>query len=451
MINLAPLAPQCFMVVGLAKAGLAACHALHAAHVPFYAWDDGAETRAAFPYPEHLKNPLETPLPCMPHALVLSPGIPHHLPEAHPMAVWAQRHNIPIICDTDLLFQALPAAPVVGITGTNGKSTTTALLDHILKADRPTQTGGNLGQPSLSLTGDTTTHFVIEFSSFMLERVPHLKADIAIHLNFTPDHFDRHGDMQGYIKAKAHLFEAAKGTGKAFIGVDDPESEALYQSVLKAGIFTVTPVSVKHPLENGYWVDAQGTLHQGANKLLPLNTHAYLKGAHNWQNMAFAYAACTALGVPSKTIETQVFSFKGLPHRQFLVRRMGQVSYINDSKATNADATVQALAAYQNIYWLAGGKPKDGGLQGCEPYFTHVKKAYLFGYAAKSFAAFCAAHNLPHHVFETMAEATRAAHADAQKASAESCVLLSPACASYDQFKNFEQRGDLFAELVQTL
>ena len=441
-------------VLGLARSGRAAVRSLLAGGAEVLAWDDNPAAREAVA--------CEMPLSDLGiadwrgiAALVLSPGIPHSFPEPHPAVLRAREARVEIIGDLELLGRAQPAACYVGITGTNGKSTTTALIGHILAAGNRVEVGGNLGTPALSLAplGDGGI-YVLEASSFQLELIATLAFDVAVLLNITPDHLDRHGDMAGYIAAKKRIFAAQGRVGVAIVGIDDPICRDIRDELRREGIARVIPISVTQAAPGGVYVDS-GWLVDATEappvRVLDLIEAERLPGSHNAQNAAAAYAAARALGIGREKTMAAIRSFPGLAHRQELVGTIDGVRYINDSKATNADAAEKALACYRAIYWIAGGLPKAGGITSLTPYFERVRHAYLIGDATEEFAA-TLGDSVPFTRCRDLAAALAAAHAQACRERApDAVVLLSPACASYDQFANFEARGDAFRALVARL
>jgi UDP-N-acetylmuramoylalanine--D-glutamate ligase len=354
-------------VLGLARSGLAAALALGAGGARVQAWDDAAERRAAavergIP----IRDPASIDWQGI-AALVLSPGIPHTYPKPHPAAAAARAASVPIVGDIELLVRSVPAARYVGVTGTNGKSTTTALIGHILKASgRKVEVGGNLGTPVLSfepLQRDGV--YVLEMSSYQLELTESLAFDVAVLLNLTPDHLDRHGGMAGYIAAKRRIFRRQQRPQAAVVGIDDEPSRALKAELDAAGAQLVIPVSAETAAPGGVFVE-QGWLVDAmtapAARMLDLARATRLPGRHNWQNAAAAYAATRCFGIDAPRIADAIASFPGLAHRQELVATIDGVRYVNDSKATNADAAAKALGCYDDIYWIAGGLPKEGGI-----------------------------------------------------------------------------------------
>jgi UDP-N-acetylmuramoylalanine--D-glutamate ligase len=452
MIDLSPLQGSRFAVLGLARSGLAAARALKAAQVAFAAWDDDATRRAqaqsqgfALADPSSLDwNRWD--------GLVLSPGIPHTFPEPHPAAAAARAAGKPVIGDIELLARSAPLARIVGITGTNGKSTTTALVGHVLKsAGVAREVGGNFGPAALDfrpLGADGV--YVLELSSFQLELVPSLRCDVAVWLNITPDHIDRHGDLAGYVAAKRHVFDNQRPGDVAVIGIDDAPSRQVADD-LAATPRKVVTVTVGHRGAGGICV-VDGCLidlESGARiELQPIKT---LPGAHNWQNAACAYAVCHALGLPGDAIRRGLASYPGLAHRQERVAVVNDIVYVNDSKATNADAAEKALAAYDTIYWLVGGSPKAEGIAPLAPLFGRVVHAFLIGKSSDAFAATLEG-RVPYTRCGDLTTALAQAHAMAQRERRPNAVvLLSPACASYDQWPNFEVRGDAFRTMARAL
>ncbi|MEM7170738.1 MAG: UDP-N-acetylmuramoyl-L-alanine--D-glutamate ligase [Pseudomonadota bacterium] len=464
MIDLGHLKGQTIAVFGLGLSGRATVTALTRAGVEVWAWDDQESRR------DQLKtvgteavNLYEADWQKV-DALILSPGIPHSFPTPHPIAEKAQAANCSIIGDIELLAQAQRQSRFIGITGTNGKSTTTALIGHILKESGiPCAIGGNLGIPALDLDSlGPEGIYVLEMSSYQLELTPSLTFDIAVLLNISPDHLERHGGMEGYIQAKRRIFKGQSGDQTAIIAVDDQISQDIFDDLASREDRRVVPVSYDLPHPRGAYVldgilfDSQGG---AAAKIYDLGGLTNLLGKHNWQNMAAAYAACYAIGLEQEQIISGLKSFPGLPHRQEQVAIIDGVSFINDSKATNASATAKALACYSHIFWIAGGRSKAGGLDGLEGLFPNIAEVFLIGEAANAFARRLDG-QLNFQICGDLATAIRAAAKSAhefsltrpitEKADAP-VVLLSPACASFDQFENFEKRGDAFRQAVREL
>ncbi|MGF1593622.1 MAG: UDP-N-acetylmuramoyl-L-alanine--D-glutamate ligase [Kiloniellaceae bacterium] len=441
-------------VLGLGKSGLAAARALHASGAEVWAWDDSEDQRAkarAAGIPLVDLNQVNWQEVT---SLILSPGIPHSFPQPHPVVAAAKRHGVEIIGDIELLARSQRNASYLGITGTNGKSTTTALIGHILKLSaRPVQIGGNLGTPALTLEPlDSGGIYVLEMSSYQLELTLSITFDVAVLLNITPDHLDRHGGFDGYVKAKRLIFHRQTRPRTAIVGVDDDTCRGIYEELKAAGEQIVVGISGDRPVPGGVYVENGVLIDDSDGKrtaAIDLKEVASLPGSHNGQNAAAAYAACKAVGVDPAVICACLRSFPGLAHRQQIVAVIDGVPYVNDSKATNADAAAKALACYDHILWIAGGRAKEGGLEGLEPYFGRIAQAFLIGEAAEDFARTLEGH-VPVSLSGTIAQAVTAAR-DVASRLPGSVVLLSPACASFDQFPNFEKRGEAFVEAVAAL
>jgi UDP-N-acetylmuramoylalanine--D-glutamate ligase len=374
------------------------------------------------------------------------------------VAAAAKAAGVPIIGDIELLALAHRPARFVGITGTNGKSTTTALIAHIcaLDAGVPMAVGGNLGFPVVDLQAlPAAGRYVLELSSYQLELAPSLACDVGILLNLSPDHLDRHGGMEGYVAAKVRLFDGQGANATAVIGVDDAWSRAVYEQVADRALQRMVPVSGQGPVSGGIYAQGGMLVDDTAGRdrvVMALSDAAALPGAHNHQNAAAAYAACVALGVPEAVIVQGLRSFPGLAHRQQRVGQIDGIAFVNDSKATNPDAASKALSCYGRIYWIAGGRAKVGAsMQPMEPFLTHVREAFLIGEAEQQFADWLSHEGVAHQLCGTLEAATFAALAAARRDGAGGVVLLSPACASWDQFRNFEHRGDSFAALASGL
>ena len=441
-----------FAVLGLGRNGLPAAMALAAMGAEVWPWDDELAARvAAEAAGVTPRNPAPALARC--DGLVLSPGIPHRLPAPHPLAEAARAARVPIICDAELLYRAVRAAGsrarFVGITGTNGKSTTTALLAHLLAEARiPVAAGGNLGPAALALPLlPDDGIFVLEMSSYMLERIETIRFDAAAMLNLSPDHLDRHGDMAGYIAAKREIFARQASSDTAVVGIEDAASRAMADSlaqpsdgprVVRIAGATLADVS-----------GADGILRDSTGEIVDLRSARALPGAHNAQNAAAAAALAIALGVSRRDIAREITSFPGLAHRQERVGTIDGVVFINDSKATNADSTARALACHERVVWIAGGIAKAGGIESLAPFFSRIDEALLIGRDAGMLAATLAQHRVPHRIVGSLDRAVPEAFAVARKSAA--VVLLSPACASFDQFSGFEARGDRFRALVAAL
>jgi UDP-N-acetylmuramoylalanine--D-glutamate ligase len=442
-------------ILGLARSGIAAARSLAAGGAQILAWDDDPAVRDAVAAKIPLCDLTQADWRQIP-ALVLSPGIPHRYPEPHPAVRRAREAGTAIIGDIELLGRAQPEARYVGITGTNGKSTTTALIGHILaSAGQRVEIGGNLGTAALALAplGSEGT-YVLELSSFQLELIDSLAFDVAVLLNITPDHLDRHGGMDGYIAAKQRIYAHQSAASTAIVGIDDPVCRALADELRRTGPARVVPISATERAPGGVYVERGGLVDATGQEplaVLDLTCAERLPGSHNWQNAAAAYAAARSLGVAAEDAAGAIRSFPGLAHRQELFDTIDGVRFINDSKATNADAAEKALACYEAIYWIAGGLPKAGGITSLKPYFGRLRHTYLIGTATEEFAA-TLGNSIPFTRCGDLATATAAAAEKARRDGVPGAtVLLSPACASYDQFANFEARGDAFRALVAGL
>jgi UDP-N-acetylmuramoylalanine--D-glutamate ligase len=441
-----PFAGQRIAVMGLGRAGLPSARALARLGATVRAWDDSARAVAEARAQGLATGPLDDLAGY--DALLLSPGIPHMLPAPHPVAAAARQAGVPILCDVEFLYrwvrEAGSQARFVGITGTNGKSTTTALLGHMLDvAGVPNAVGGNLGPAALDLKMlGSDGVYVLEMSSYMLERIATVRFSLAAMLNLSPDHLDRHGDMAGYARAKRHIFDRQDASCVAVIGQDDALTAATFPGHARR-----MPISGGTAQPGGVW--AEGTvLRDDAGPIVDLARAAALPGAHNAQNAAAAAALALALGVARQHVAQGIESFAGLAHRQERVAVRHGVAFVNDSKATNADSAARALACYQRIHWIAGGIGKAGGIAGLVEFFPRIATAWLIGRDADGFARTLAAHGVPHRVVGTLDAAVAQAATEARPGDT---VLLSPAAASFDQFANFEARGDRFRALVASL
>ena len=441
-----PFAGQRIAVVGLGRAGLPAALRLREWGAEVVAWDDDPARRDEAARAGVALRDM-TAVPFGSDALLLSPGIPHRLPRVHPAAARAIEAGAPVLCDAEFLFLAARAAGsrarFVGITGTNGKSTTTALLHHLLTGAGVTAVAGaNLGPAAAALPLLAEGVYVLEMSSYMLERLDALRFDLAAMLNLSPDHLDRHGDMAGYADAKARVF---LGAAVCVLGMDDAASRAL--APLASG--RLVPVSGSAPQPGGVWTEGS-VLRDDDGPILDLAQAPALPGTHNAQDAAAATALALALGLTRAQVAEGLRTYPGLPHRQERVAGRSGIAFVNDSKATNADSTAWALGSYPRVVWIAGGVPKAGGIEPLAALFPRVAHAVLIGRSAPDFAATLAAHGVPHEIAGTLDAAVPAAR-DAALATGAAVVLLSPAAASFDQFSGFEARGDAFRTLVHAL
>lgn len=455
MIPVTTLAGKRVALFGLGGSGLVTAEALVAGGAKVSAWDDSEAARAIAEGRGIAVSNLKTANWKKFDCLVLAPGVPLTHPVPHWSVDKAQVAGIPVIGDVELFCReraaSVPDAPFIAITGTNGKSTTTALIAHLLKtAGRNVQMGGNIGTAVLALEPPAADQFhVIEVSSFQIDLAPSLAPTIGVMMNLTPDHIDRHGTVENYAAIKERMVAAAE---LAIIGIDDAPSAAMARRRDEAGKASVR-ISVRDPLENGLFAEGSKILfaHHGKRiEVADLSGIGSLRGAHNAQNAAVAVAVVTSFGVGVHAIREGLASFGGLPHRMEEIGRVGRVLFINDSKATNADSTEKALAAFdRDIYWIVGGKAKDGGIEPLRQYFPRIAKAYLIGEAAESFEQ-TLGDEVRHVRAGTLDLAVEMALGDAGR-EGDPVVVLSPACASYDQYKNYEQRGEHFRVLVEAL
>ncbi|MBC2837288.1 UDP-N-acetylmuramoyl-L-alanine--D-glutamate ligase [Paragemmobacter straminiformis] len=451
-------------VLGLGRSGLATARALVAGGAEALLWDDSPEARAKAEAEGFVLTDLgrQGAFDGV-AALVTSPGIPHLYPAPHKLIARAMEAGVPVDNDIGLFFRSFASEDwdgfdvtpkVVAVTGSNGKSTTTALITHILaEAGREVQMAGNIGRGVLDIdpAGDGGV-VVLELSSYQTELARALTPDVAVFTNLSPDHLDRHGGMGGYFAAKRRLF-AEGGPDRAVIGVDEAEGVFLANQMAQgAADDRVIRISSGQKLDGFGWTvfARKGFLAEWRKgrqvASIDLREVAGLPGAHNHQNACAAYAACRTLGLAPREVEAALRSFEGLPHRSQLVAERGGVKFVNDSKATNVDSAAKALQAFGRIRWIAGGMGKDGGIAGAQPFLGSVAKAYLIGHSARDFALQLG--DVPHEICETMERAVARAAAEAE---AGDVVLLAPAAASFDQYPNFEKRGEHFTALVKAL
>jgi UDP-N-acetylmuramoylalanine--D-glutamate ligase len=459
MIPVTIFAGKKVALFGLGGSGLASASALLAGGADVIGWDDNPDTVAK-------ATSAGIPTGDLRHvdwsgisALVLAPGVALTHPAPHWSVGLAHAAAVEVIGDIELFCRErrhhAPNAPFVAITGTNGKSTTTALTAHLLRlAGHDTQVGGNIGTAILSLEppGTGRVH-VIEVSSYQIDLAPTLDPSVGILINVTEDHLDRHGTLRHYAAVKERLVAGVQEDGTAIVGADDSWCAAAADRIERAGK-AVVRVSVRRPLPGGLYVEAEQIMQAAggsARAVAHIGGIGSLRGVHNAQNAACAVGAALALGLSPQAIQQGLVSFPGLAHRMEQVARLGSVLFVNDSKATNADAAAPALSSFPRIYWIAGGLPKEGGIEPLRGFFPRIAKAYLIGEAAPAFSA-TLGEAVPYEISGTLAAAVEHAARDAALDDAsEAVVLLSPACASFDQFKNFEIRGAAFKEAVGAL
>jgi UDP-N-acetylmuramoylalanine--D-glutamate ligase len=459
MIPVTTFAGKKVALFGLGASGLASASALLAGGVDVVAFDDiegSVEKAHAAGIPTEDLRRIDW---ARISALVLAPGVPLTHPAPHWTVGLARNAAVEVIGDIELFCRerrrVAPHAPFIAITGTNGKSTTTALVAHLFtSANYDVQLGGNIGTAILSLEPPAPGRVhVIECSSFQIDLAPSLDPSIGILLNVTEDHLDRHGTIADYAAIKERLVAGVQRDGTAIVGVDDNLCQAVADRIGRAGK-RIERISVRRPLSDGLYIEGDRVMRAAggtARALVHIGGIGSLRGAHNAQNAAAATAAGLALGLSPEAIQKGLVSFPGLAHRMEQVGRQGNVLFVNDSKATNADAAARALASFTDIFWIAGGKAKSGGIASLSGYFPRIRKAYLIGEAAGPFAGTLQG-KVPFVVAGTLDRAVELAAQDAQAARlAEPVVLLSPACASYDQFRNFELRGAAFRDAVLKL
>jgi len=443
-------------VMGLARSGQSAAEALKAGGAEVIAWDDDVkkcrETALLGINISDLTKEDFTNI----DALILSPGIPHSYPKPHVVAKKAKKANTPIIGDIEIFVKNFVGPRIIGITGTNGKSTTTALVGHILRcAGLPVEIGGNIGLPVLGFENTLDAGYqVLELSSYQLELTPSLCCEIAVILNISPDHLDRHGGMDGYKAAKLKIMESLPENAIAIIGVDDPESIGIAKWLTenKYKNLRVTPISGLVVPKNGVGV-LNGNIVSNINRenevVISLHDNTILPGVHNRQNVAAGTAAALTLGISKNIIKNAISSFPGLPHRQELVGTFNRLTFINDSKATNADAAARALSCYESIYWILGGQSKEGGISLLRKFFPKIRHAFLIGECSEEFAdvlkgavKFTTCGTIQNAI-ETIKNDIPSIYND------KVVILLSPAAASFDQFDSYEARGDTFRLLIE--
>ncbi|SES14886.1 UDP-N-acetylmuramoylalanine--D-glutamate ligase [Tranquillimonas rosea] len=464
MIPVLGFAGRRVVVLGLGRSGLSAARGLSAGGAEPLCWDDRPEAREAAAEQGLTLHDLSRREAWEGVAsLIVSPGIPHLYPRPNRWVADAMEAGVPLDNDIGLFFRSLAAdgfhrfeSPprVIAVTGSNGKSTTSALIHHLLtESGRESQLAGNIGRGVLDIDppGDGGI-VVLELSSYQTDLARSLTPDVAVFTNLTPDHLDRHGGQGGYFAAKRRLF-AEGGPDRAVVGVDEPEGRFLANQLVEAPEDDrLIRISVERKLSGPGWSVAarKGFLSEWRKNRqiasIDLREMKGLPGAHNHQNACAAYAAVRGLGLGPREIEPALKTFTGLPHRSQLVAEIGGVRFVNDSKATNADSAAKALAAFTNIRWIAGGLGKDGGIGAAAEYLGHVTKAYLIGHSARDFAL--QMDGTEHEICTDMATAVARAAADAQPGDT---VLLAPAAASFDQYPDFERRGEDFAACVRRL
>ena len=467
MIDLKPFAGTLeknkVLVVGLGKTGMSALKTLKQAGVDVVAYDDnperleGVEVLGVQVLSVELQDFSEF------DCVILSPGIPLTHPEPHRLVRKAEEANVEVIGDIEVFYRNGITSKTIGITGTNGKSTTSALTHHILEhAGKKAVLGGNIGHPVLDIdmpAGESCA--VLEMSSYQIDLCPTFRPDIGVVMNISSDHIDRHGSVEEYAAVKQKIVganDSGYNGGTAIICTDDEFTRKIYAEVKEEGLHRAIPVSVLRKEEGGVYVHDGiliDNIGEAAIEVGDLAELVKLKGGHNHQNAACAYAVARIAGLKPEEIFEAMRTFKGLQHRQYLVRTINGVAYINDSKATNGDAASMALDCHNNIYWILGGRKKETGLKGLEIFADRVRHAFLIGEAAEDFGEWMDNYGIEYTQCGKLDKAVEAAHEMAQKGRGQpggaGTVLFSPACASFDQFKSFEDRGKKYTDLVWSL
>ncbi|MBU6140028.1 MAG: UDP-N-acetylmuramoyl-L-alanine--D-glutamate ligase [Proteobacteria bacterium] len=432
-----------YVVYGLGISGLSAAKYLKQAGNEVITTDDSLNNPEASAKPDQISYDSKT-------IISLSPGI---FP-THKIFDFAKKSGAEIACDIEIFYRLNHQNNFIAITGTNGKSTTTALTGFVFKElNISSAIGGNIGIPCFDLPMDDEMTYIFETSSYQLDLLTKTHFKIAALLNITPDHLDHHGSMEAYIEAKKKIFQNQTEQDFALIDVDNENSRKVFEELKNNKNFRakLIPISTRKIQENGVSLIAGKLVNKiaGADSHLELSSE-FLSGQHNDQNMAFAFAITYCFGISDeKKIISAIQKFEGLPHRCKIVGQKDGIKFVNDSKATNAESTEPALKAFENIFWILGGRPKEGGISILAPYFNKIAKAYLIGEATEEFAKILEENSVNFEKCGDLKNAFRAAYFDAKKSSlTEKVLLLSPACASLDQWKNFEQRGDYFCKLV---
>jgi UDP-N-acetylmuramoylalanine--D-glutamate ligase len=459
MIPVTSFAGKMVAVFGLGGSGLASCQALREGGAEVIAGDDSADNLAKAAQSGFITADLRGVSWANFAALILTPGAPLTHPSPHWSVLMARQAGVEVIGDIELFCRErrrhAPDAPFVAITGTNGKSTTTALIAHLMRfAGYDTQMGGNIGTAILSLQPPRMGRVhVIEMSSYQIDLAPSLDPSTGILLNISEDHIDRHGTLAHYAAVKERLVAGVQPQGSAIVGVDDGFGRNIADRLDRSGK-RVVRISVRNPLADGIYVEREVIVRASGGargEIARLGGIGSLRGLHNAQNAACAAACALAMGIGGETLQNGLRSFPGLAHRMEQVGRRGNVLFVNDSKGTNADAAAHALSSFSDIFWIAGGKPKAGGITSLAEYFPRIRKAYLIGEAAGEFSG-TLGNRVAHEMSQTLDVAVASAARDAEASGlADAVVLLSPACASFDQYRNFEIRGGAFRDLVTAL
>ncbi len=429
-------------IIGLGKTGKVSAESLLASGANVIVHDDRKDIISEYRIADLSNEAIfkESTLDC----IVVSPGIHMLWPHPHPVISLAKKYGVQIVNEIDL-FQTNVDKKIIAITGTNGKSTTSALIDHILNVcGKKSALGGNFGTPALSLS-DKKDFFVFELSSYQLESCNICGFDSAILLNITPDHLKRHGGIHGYIEAKQKIFANFRDDSAAIVGVDDNYSSEIFNFLKNINHKNVVPISGLRVPDCGVGWSGNNLIDDRTQKVVCDFVPESLQGNHNKQNTAAAYAACANYNVSDAEFCEAINSFQGLSHRQEFVAEINGVKYVNDSKATNIESTKQALMRYENVIWILGGRPKDESVDLLKDYFRKIKFVFLIGEIANEWCEILKRYDV---AAEVSGDLETAVIASKKVAISGDVVLLSPACASFDQFKSFEDRGDQFKEIV---
>jgi UDP-N-acetylmuramoylalanine--D-glutamate ligase len=449
MIKIPNYIGKTIYVLGLGKTGVASAEALLKSNANIITWDDNPETRAKYAKEFSIISPEQLQWQKI-SALLASPGIPLTYPSPHQAFILAAKYQVPIISDIELLMQVNTEATFFGITGTNGKSTTTSLLGHILnESGVAAEVGGNIGIPALSLKPFANGgNYVLELSSFQLELLKKKRLDVAIFLNISSDHANRYASYEDYINTKATIFE---GSCHGVISIDYPELRTIYTKLQNEGNIKLIAISTQKPIPGAVCVkdDMIYDWTETGKAIYALPVNHSLMGRHNMENLAAAFAAARARGIPGASIAKTLFNFKGLEHRMEIVYKDNNLCYVNDSKGTNSNSTAQALQTFDNIYWIAGGLSKDDGFSELMQYRHKIAHVYLIGEAQEKFATILTKNQVPFTRAGDLANAFYSIEKDISKINIPKTVLLSPACASWDQWPDYTVRGNAFKELVR--
>ncbi len=450
------------LVYGLGRSGLSAANALKSAGAHIIVGDDNDANLEKAQGNNFALLDMDNDDFSKFAFLLLSPGIPFTHPAPHNVVKKAQDADIEIICDVELFSRIYPQIKTIGVTGTNGKSTTSSLIHYVLNETGKTALlGGNIGTPVFDLkVKNKNTWVVLELSSFQIDLCPNFRPDISVLLNITPDHIDRHGSLENYCAVKEKITQISKNEDYniAIICSDDARTQKIHERAQSLGLRKVVEISTERAVDDGVYVMGDvlhDTMGEGDEQYGGLEKIQSLKGMHNYQNAAAAFAAIKSCNVAPSDIWHAMSTFPGLNHRQYLVRTINGVTYINDSKSTNAASAAVALGCRNNVYWVVGGRKKKNGLEGLEVFFPRIKHAFLIGESTEDFAAWFDKYGMEYTRCYSLENAISNAHKMAQENRGQpggaGTVLLSPACASFDQFDSFEHRGDAFAQIVTAL